>query len=65
MIYLNHQAQVVQKVDNAIHRINHYPAWLALLTNTYPLDSDNLVDNVIRPSNHWGLKYEEYFKKID
>ena len=35
-----HQAQVVQKLDGAIHRINHYPA------NTYygkqlryPLDS--------------------------
>ena len=22
----NHQAQVVQKVDNAIHQMNHYPA---------------------------------------
>jgi len=40
------QARVVQKVDNAIHRINHYPAdsmvclstlihWIAI----YPVDS--------------------------
>ena len=31
----------VQKVDNAIHRINHYPLDSAIdFHNTYPLDSD-------------------------
>ena len=34
-------APVVQKVDSAIHRINHYPADSAIgFPNTYPLDSD-------------------------
>ena len=32
---------VVQKVDNAIHRINHYPLDSAIdFAITYPLDSD-------------------------
>ena len=38
---LDDQAPVVQRVDNAIHRINHYPAdkcWENKLD--YPLDSD-------------------------
>ena len=31
---------VVQKVDNAIHRINHYPAdSVVCCVNTYPLDN--------------------------
>ena len=35
------QAQVVRKVDNAIHRINHYPVdSVVCFVNTYPLDSD-------------------------
>jgi len=35
------QAQVVQKVDNAIHRINHYPAdSVVYFVNIYLLDSD-------------------------
>ena len=35
------QAPVVQKVDNAIHRINHYPLDSAIgFPNTYPWDSD-------------------------
>ena len=35
------QAPVVRKVDNAIHRINHYPAdSVVCFVNTYPLDSD-------------------------
>ena len=34
-------ARVVQKVDNAIHRINHYPMdSVVCFVNTYPLDSD-------------------------
>ena len=35
------QAPVVQKVDNAIHRIDHYPLDSAIgFAITYPLDSD-------------------------
>ena len=35
------QAPVVQRLDNAIHRINHYPAdSVVCFLNTYPLDSD-------------------------
>ena len=34
-------AQVVQKVDSAIHWINHYPVDNTKnIVNTYPLDSD-------------------------
>ena len=36
-----HQVRVVQKVDNAIHWINHYPLDSAIgFAMTYPLDSD-------------------------
>ena len=36
----NCRARVVRKVDNAISRINHYPAdSMACFVNTYPLDS--------------------------
>ena len=32
---------VVQRLDNAIHRINHYPAdSVVCFVNTFPLDSD-------------------------
>ena len=35
------QAPVVQRVDNAIQRINHYPVdSVVCFANTYPLDSD-------------------------
>ena len=35
------QAPVVQRVDNAIHRINHYPLDIAIgFAITYPVDSD-------------------------
>ena len=40
-IFITHLAPVVQKMDNAIHRINHYPVdkcWQNKLH--YPLDSD-------------------------
>ena len=34
-------ARVVQRLDNAIHRINHYPAdSVVCFFNIYPLDSD-------------------------
>ena len=39
--WFNLQAPVVQKVDNAIHRINHYPLDIAIgFAITYPVDSD-------------------------
>ena len=51
------QARVVQRMDNAIHRINHYPADSVLcFVNTYPLDS------VIQPLNNRGLKF--YFHQM-
>ena len=35
------QARIVRKVDNAIYRINPYPAnSVVCFVNTYPLDSD-------------------------
>ena len=36
------QPPVIQKVDNAMHQINHYPLASAIIgfPNTYPLDSD-------------------------
>ena len=35
-------APVVQRMDNAIHRINHYPAdSVVCFVNTYPLESDS------------------------
>ena len=40
-LILSGLAPVVQKVDSAIHRINHYPADSVIdFRNTYPLDSD-------------------------
>ena len=35
------QAPVIQRLDNTIHRVNHYPAdSVVCFVNTYPLDSD-------------------------
>ena len=43
------QAPVVQTLDSAIHRINHYPADSVIgFPNTYPLDS------AIQRLNNWG-----------
>ena len=40
-LFLKIQVPVVRKVDNAIHRINHYPVdSVVCFVNTYPLDSD-------------------------
>ena len=37
----NDQGPVVQRLDNAIHLINHYPVdSVVCFVNTYPLDSD-------------------------
>ena len=39
-------------MDNAIHRINHYPLNSAVcFVNSYSLDSDISVDSIIQPSN--------------
>ena len=39
----DHQGPVLQKVNSAIHRINHYPVDNTIgFANTYPLDSDLL-----------------------
>ena len=38
---LDIQGPVVQRPDNAIHRINHYPVdSVVCFANTYPMDSD-------------------------
>jgi len=38
---MKHQARVVQKADNTMHWINHYPADSAVcIVHTYPLESD-------------------------
>ena len=40
-LILREQTSVVQRLDRAIHRINHYPAdSVVCFVNTYPLDSD-------------------------
>ena len=51
-----HLVPVVQKVDNAIHQINHYPAIVRFVSLTlihwiaiYP------VDSIIQSSNNRGL----------
>ena len=45
-------APVVQRLDNAIQRINHYPVdSVVCFVNTYPLDS------VIQPLNNRGLDF--------
>ena len=39
--HMYNQVPVVQTVDNAIHRINHYPLDIAIgFAITYPVDSD-------------------------
>ena len=58
-----HQAQVVRKVDNATHRINHYPvdsvvclpgfAWLSTLI-LYRVSDLSAGYSVIRPLNNRG-----------
>ena len=41
MVKVKPQAQVVQKVDNALHWINHYPAdSVVCFVDTYPLNSN-------------------------
>ena len=51
-------APVVQKLDNAIHRINHYPVDSVYLVDSvvcFAYTAIYLVDSVIQPLNNWGL----------
>ena len=49
------QAPVVQRVDNAIQRINSYPLGSAIcFVNTYPLDSDLSVGLSYSPFEQLG-----------
>lgn len=49
------QAPFVQKVDSPIHWINHHPVDSAIsFCDTYPLDSDLLVDSTIQLWNNRG-----------
>ena len=53
------QAPVVQRLDNAIHWINHYPADSVVCSvNIYPLDSNYPLDSVIQPLSTQGLAYK-------
>ena len=51
------QAPVVQTLDSAIHRINHYPADSVIdFRNTYPLDGDLFkVDTATQRLKKLGL----------
>ena len=52
-------APVVQRLDNAIHRINHYPADSVVCSvNIYPLDSNYPLNSVIQPLSNQGLAYK-------
>ena len=57
MIETKHQASVVQRVDNAIHWINHYPVdSVVCFVDAYSLDNDLYypVDSVIHTLNNLG-----------
>ena len=55
--------RVVQKVDNAIHRINHYTtASVVSFVNTYPMDS-GLSRSVIQPLNNKGPNVERLSRR--
>ena len=53
------QAPVDQKMDSAIHRINHYPVDSAIgFPNSYPLDSNIYPeDSAIQRLNNWGQSF--------
>ena len=49
LLLVFHQAPVVQKVDDAIHRINHFPLDIAIgFAITYP------VDSAVHRLNNWS-----------
>ena len=49
------QAPVVQKVDNAIHRINHYPLDRAIIINNIGFASVYPLDSTIHCFNNWHV----------
>ena len=52
-------APVVQRLDDAIHRMNLYPVDSAVrLAITYPLGSDLVIYSVIRPLYKWALMFK-------
>ena len=51
-------APVVQTMDSAIRRINHYPLDSAIdFAMTYPLDSIYPADSAIHHLNNWPLVF--------
>ena len=64
--YIMQQAPAVKKMENAIHRINHYPVDSALgFANTYPVDSAiHLMNNWVwipnfKPLNWFRISLQE------
>ena len=56
LLNIRHLAPVVQTLDSAIHRINHYPLDSVIdFRNTYLLDSDLSADSAIQRLNNRGL----------
>ena len=53
----HHQGPVVQKVNSAIHRINHYPEWITQLVSLILIHSIVIyqVDSTIQLLSNWGL----------
>ena len=63
---INFQAQLVLKMDNAIHQMNHYPAVrVVCFVNTYPLNSVLPVDSITHPLNNWGQVIDRSYIKYD
>jgi len=56
-----HQARVVRKVDNALHRINHYPVdSVVCFVDTYRLDNDLSGGySAIHPANNRGQEINQ------
>ena len=64
--YIMQQAPAVKKMENAIHRINHYPVDSAIgFANTYPVDSAiHLMNNWVwipnfKPLNWFRISLQE------
>ena len=57
-IFANILAAAVRKVDNATHRISHYPLDSAIgFAITYPLDWIYSANSVIHRLNNWGVAF--------
>ena len=62
----DHLAPVVQKVDNVIHRINHYPLDIAIgFAITYPVDSDNNLLEIFQSAYKKGHSTETALTQIN